>query len=93
MRLLPFRIKFQPSVAYKNVAYIKKNLTLFSSFQNMKKWLSFMSLFLCLPHTSLGWKNRGCQMGDSEKIYEEGGQMGGFVYRKEGFKLFAYYVI
>ena len=47
-RLLLFRVKCQPGIAYKSVAYKK------CSILNLKKQLSLMHLFLCLSPISWG---------------------------------------
>ena len=54
MRLLLFRIQYQPGVAYESVAYKKKNVIMFCSLLKIKKGVSPMSLSLCLPHISFG---------------------------------------
>ena len=52
MRLLLFRNKFQPGVAYKSVPH-KKRITFFW-WSSKHEILSVMSLFLCLHRISLG---------------------------------------
>ena len=75
LRLLLFRIKSQPGVAYK--CAIKKLVT-FCSLLFMKKYFSLMSLFLCLSSISLGryvksgsLKQKICR-GESEDEHEGG---------------------
>ena len=55
------------------VLLIKKNVTLFCGLVNMKKQLSLMSLFLCLPRISLGqsFQQNCCQRWGSWKYYKE----------------------
>ena len=73
MRLLLIWNKSQTGVAYKRVAYIKKNLTLFCGLWNLKKYVSFVILFLCLLPIHWGdiVKKMLSKLGFFEKTYKE----------------------
>ena len=90
LRLLLFRIKSQPGVAYKSVVYKKKHVSLIFSLLKMKKWLCPMSLFLCLSSISMRQhcrkslvQSKGAGVGGWKKYKKWGWPYGkGIVYRR-----------
>ena len=76
MKLLLFPVKSQSGVVYKSVAYKKgkKDIALFCSLLNFKKWLSFVILFCIYPDYHWGniAKKMLSKVGGSVKIYKRG---------------------